>query len=90
MIKDNKRTIYELLTLANVQKGSCIQCGVEGHMMNNEACALRDRILVDKPCAMCGQGLHSADDCLKVYQRGYKTQQGHQEGQVHAEPLNGE
>jgi hypothetical protein len=26
---------------------------------------------MDRACAKCGQGLHSADDCLEVYQRQY-------------------
>jgi hypothetical protein len=27
--------------------------------------------LTDRACAKCGQGLYSADDCLKVYQKQY-------------------
>jgi len=67
------KPIHELLSLANVQKGQCLQCGFEGHMMRNMACALKDKPLVDKACAKCGAGLHSADDCPKVYQKGYKS-----------------
>ncbi len=70
-----RRTIPELLTLANVVKGCCIQCGFEGHYMHNDKCALKDKPLVDKPCAKCGQGLHSADDCPKVFQRDYVAPQ---------------
>ncbi len=70
----NKNT-YELLALANIQKGSCIQCGQQGHYLQNDKCALRDRPLMDKACAKCGQGLHSADDCLKVFQKQYVAQQ---------------
>jgi hypothetical protein len=69
-----RRTIYELMDLANTAKGSCIQCGLEGHYMNNESCALKDKALMDRACAKCGKGLHSADDCLKVYQRQYVSQ----------------
>ena len=66
-----RRTITELLNLANIQKGSCIQCGVEGHYMHNDKCVLKDKVLVDRPCAKCGLGLHSADDCPRVYQKDY-------------------
>ena len=66
-----KRTIGELLNLANCSKGQCIQCGYDGHIMHQDACALRDRPLVDRPCVKCGKGLHSADDCLKVFQQQY-------------------
>ena len=67
------KPISELLNLANVQKGQCLQCGNDGHMMRNIACALKDKALVDKACAKCGTGLHSADDCPKVFQQGYKS-----------------
>ena len=67
------KPISELLNLANVQKGCCLQCGAEGHMMRNMACVLKDKPLVDKACAKCGTGLHSADDCPKVFQQGYKS-----------------
>ena len=66
-----RRTIMELLALANIQKGSCVQCGKEGHFMRSDACALRDKALVDRACAKCGKGLHQADDCPTVYQRQY-------------------
>jgi hypothetical protein len=47
--------------------------------MHQDACALKDKFLVDKPCAKCGQGLHSADECLKVFQKHYVAQpQGNQ------------
>jgi hypothetical protein len=70
-----KRTVPDLLALANIQKGSCIQCGIEGHYMHSDKCVLRDKILVDRPCAKCGQGLHPADDCPKVYQKDYVAPQ---------------
>ena len=69
-----RKTILELLALANIQKGSCVQCGQQGHYMRADACALRDKLLTDRACAKCGQGLHSADDCLKVYQKQYVAQ----------------
>ena len=66
-----RRTVAELLTLANCTRGHCIQCGAEGHYMHSEACALKDKPLVDRPCAKCGTGLHSADFCPRVYQQPY-------------------
>jgi hypothetical protein len=69
------KTILELLALANIQKGSCVQCGQQGHYMRADSCALRDKPLMDRAYAKCGQGLHSADDCLRVYQKQYVTQQ---------------
>ena len=71
-----RRTINELLALANVQRGSCIQCGETGHYMHQDTCALKDKLLTDRPCAKCGQGLHAADDCMKVYQRQFATNPG--------------
>jgi len=68
-----RRTVEELLTMANVTRGHCIQCGIEGHLMRRDACALRDKPLTDRPCMMCGTGLHAADDCLKAFQNGYKS-----------------
>jgi hypothetical protein len=67
---DKRKNILELLTLANVNKGECIQCGTPGHMLGKDDCALRNRPLMDRPCAKCGKGLHSADDCL----RGFSSQ----------------
>ena len=54
--------------------------------MRNDICALKGKELMDRACAKCGQGLHSADDCLKVYQKQYVAQQqpGHQTSQVQA------
>lgn len=63
-----RRPIHELLSLANIERGSCIQCGQAGHMMSKDECPLKGKPLKDKPCAKCGTGLHSADDCPKVYQ----------------------
>ena len=79
-----KRSIPELLALANIVKGHCIQCGFEGHYMHNDKCALKDKALVDRPCAKCGQGLHSADDCPKVFQGGYVAPQQPQGNQAAA------
>jgi len=39
-------------------------------MLGKDDCALRNRPLTDRPCAKCGKGLHSADDCL----RGFSSQ----------------
>lgn len=63
-----RRPILELLALANIERGACIQCGLSGHIMGRDGCPLRGKILKDKPCAKCGAGLHSADDCPKVFQ----------------------
>lgn len=66
-----RKTVLDLLALANIQKGSCIQCGVQGHYMKNDQCALRDKVLVDRACVKCGKGLHQADDCPIVFQKQY-------------------
>lgn len=66
-----RRTVSELLELANCARGRCIQCGSDGHYMHSDKCVLRDKVLVDRPCVKCGQGLHMADDCPKVYQKEY-------------------
>ena len=84
------KPIHELLVLANVQKGHCLQCGGEGHMMRNIACALKDKQLMDKPCAKCGTGLHSADECPKVFQQGYKSPADKEKVPLDKEPLNGQ
>ena len=65
----------ELLNLAHCQRGQCIKCGVEGHYMNQDTCALRGKDVMDRPCIKCGQGLHAADDCVKVYQQRYVAPQ---------------
>jgi hypothetical protein len=70
-----KRSIPDLLELANCTRGSCIQCGVEGHYMHQDVCALRDKTLVDRPCIKCGRGLHAADDCMVVFQKNYVAPQ---------------
>ena len=75
-----KRTINDLLSMANVSRGSCIQCGQENHYMHSDACALKDKVLVDRPCMKCGRGLHSADDCMRVFQRQYVAPQGNVQG----------
>ena len=70
-----RKTIFELLALANIQKGSCVQCGQQGHYMKAYECALRDKQLMDRACVKCGQGLHAADDCPRVFQKQYVAQQ---------------
>jgi hypothetical protein len=87
--RDPKRGINELLTLANCTRGQCVQCGADGHYMHSDACALRDKTLVDRPCVKCGKGLHQADDCVRVYQKGYTgPQPPAQVGNVQNEHLN--
>ena len=66
-----RKTVPELLAMANIQKGSCIQCGQVGHFLKNDACALRDKPLVERACVKCGKGLHYADDCPMVFQKQY-------------------
>ena len=60
-------TFIELLKLANVNKGECLMCGLQGHIRGNVNCALRGLPLMDIPCTRCGKGLHSADNCPKPY-----------------------
>ena len=67
-----RKPIQELLTLANCTRGDCIHCGVTGHMMNNDACPLRGKPLVDRACMRCKKGLHPVDDCLTVFQQPAK------------------
>lgn len=64
--------IHELLKMANVEKGHCIQCGIPGHLMSKDECALKGKPLVDRACAKCGHGLHNANDCPRVYQPQFK------------------
>ena len=65
----NRPPIAELLALAKVERGQCIQCGQAGHMMGRDGCALKGKELKSQACAKCGKGLHSADDCVKAYQQ---------------------
>jgi len=65
---DPERKISDLMVLANCKKGQCFQCGQPGHYMNTDRCPLKDKCLVDKPCRICKEGLHSADDCVRMYQ----------------------
>ena len=60
-----RKGVYELLRMANVPTGHCIQCGIPGHRLKQDACAMKDRKLADKSCIRCGQGLHSPDECTK-------------------------
>lgn len=70
-----RKPIHELLTLAQCQKGQCIQCGMDGHLMSRDGCALKGKALTDRPCIKCGKGLHSADDCIRVYQQNARAAQ---------------
>jgi hypothetical protein len=36
-------------------------------MLGKDDCALRNRPLMEGPCAKCGKGLHSAYDCLRGF-----------------------
>ena len=64
-----RKTIPELLEAANCGRGECIHCGAQGHMMRQDACALRGKPIVDRACPACKKGLHAADDCPRVFQR---------------------
>jgi len=64
----SREEVLKLLDLARCKKGQCIQCGMEGHLMKRDACPLRGKPLVNSPCAKCGTGLHSADDCVRTFQ----------------------
>ena len=37
--------------------------------MSSDACALRGKPLVDRPCVRCKKGLHAADDCVATTQQ---------------------
>jgi len=65
-LAERGQTISELLKLANVVRGECLQCGLPGHIKESNKCALRGRHLTDKPCLICGKGLHDASDCTKL------------------------
>ena len=62
------KNIYELLDLAKCRRGQCIQCGLEGHRMRADGCPLKTKPLMNQPCVKCGVGLHSADECVRVFQ----------------------
>ena len=66
-IDPRQKTILELLRLANCERGHCILCGMPGHMMYSDKCALRGKPVASKSCAKCGHGLHSADDCIRTF-----------------------
>jgi hypothetical protein len=84
-----RKTILELLALANCVKGQCIQCGNEGHMMRSDQCALKDLPLMDRPCTKCGYGLHAGDSCPRVFQQKYQvTPSPNNANFVQSEPLN--
>ena len=80
MVGELRPRVMDLLKQANCQKGQCIQCGQEGHYMNTDRCPLKDKQLVDKPCRICKQGLHSADDCVRMYDLQGKQDQTPQQG----------
>lgn len=65
----DRPAIGELLALAKVERGQCIQCGQPGHMMGRDGCALKGKPLKTQACTKCGKGLHSADDCIKAFQQ---------------------
>ena len=62
-------TIRDLLARANCVNGDCVKCGIHGHLMSSDACALRGKPLVDRPCVRCKKGLHAADDCVATIQQ---------------------
>lgn len=64
VLDERKRAIFELLALANCEKGECLQCGRKGHIKGNLKCPLRGKPLTDRPCLMCAKGLHAPADCL--------------------------
>ena len=64
-----RKSIAELLEAANCTRGDCIHCGVSGHFMRQDACALRGKPVVDRACPACRKGLHAADDCPRVFQK---------------------
>jgi len=64
-----RKSIPELLALANCERGDCIHCGSPGHMMRQDACPLRGKPIVDRACPACKKGLHQADDCLRIFQK---------------------
>lgn len=68
-LQQRPSAIGELLALAKVERGSCVQCGQQGHIMGRDNCALKGKKLTDRPCVKCGTGLHSADDCVKAFQQ---------------------
>ena len=82
------RSIMELLDLSKCQRGQCIQCGLKGHLLGRDDCPLKDKPLVDSPCVACQQGLHASNDCVRIFQQGFKPQQTQGVQQVHELHLN--
>ena len=78
-----RKSIFELLKLANIPTGHCIQCGLPGHRLRQDACAMKDKKLADRSCLRCHQGLHSQDDCTKPIATVSQVQ-------VQDDPLNSE
>ncbi len=66
-----QKKIFDLLAQTSLPKVSCVQRGQQSHYMHQDACALREKQLMDRACAKYGQSLHSADNCLKIYQKQY-------------------
>ena len=77
------KSIFELLKLANIPTGHCIQCGLPGHRLRQDASAMKDKKLADRSCLRCHQGLHSQDDCTKPVAAVSQVQ-------VQDDPLNAE
>ena len=78
LVDGSKRhTISELLKMARVTRGDCIQCGFQGHYMGSDSCGLRAKPIVDKACIKCSKGLHNADDCPRQFQQQYKSDEQH-------------
>ena len=78
-----RKSIFELLELANIPTGHCIQCGLPGHRLRQDASAMKDKKLADRSCLRCHQGLHSQDDCTKPIAAVSQVQ-------VQDDPLNAE
>jgi hypothetical protein len=63
----------QLPELANCDgdPGRCIRCGLITEPVHRQAhisCALYGMPLTDRPCMVCGKGLHFAKNCLKAFQ----------------------
>lgn len=69
MPEPHRMSISEMLQAANCSRGECIHCGCPGHLMRQDACALRGKPVVDRACPACRKGLHAADDCPRVFQK---------------------
>ena len=72
-----RKSIFELLKLANIPTGHCIQCSLPGHRLHQDACAMKDKKLADRSCLRCHQRLHSQDDCMKPLPTVSQVQEDH-------------